>query len=180
MSGKSFAATMAVMAVVALLAFGVISKGGKVLETGEAVPVTSSPALAGDGDPRAGQTESIRDYRGRWVLLNTWASWCGPCKDEVPDLVAFQDQHAGANFTILGVNSQDGTEDALAFAAKYGINYPSIRDGSGEYADELGMTGVPENVLIDPQGDAAYVRRGPLTAEMLDELILPFIGGGAP
>ncbi|MDQ3571892.1 MAG: TlpA family protein disulfide reductase [Actinomycetota bacterium] len=179
MSGKSFAAVMAVMAVVALLTFGVVSKGSKALEVGEVAPIAELPALAGDGDPRAGTSESIADYQGRWVLLNTWASWCDPCKDEVPDLTAFQDEHGGAEFTIVGVNSQDGTEDALQFEREYRINYPSIRDGSGGYADDLGMSGVPENVLIDPQGEVAFVFRGPLDAEMLDRQVLPLIEGGA-
>lgn len=179
MSGKSFAAVMAVLAVVALLAFGVISKGSKALEAGESAPVAELPALAAEGDARAETSESVADYQGKWVLLNTWASWCDPCRDEVPDLTAFQNEHGGPGFTILGVNSQDGTDDALEFEREFEINYPSIRDGSGAYADDLGMTGVPESVLINPQGEVAYVRRGPLDAEVLEEQVLPLIEGGA-
>jgi thiol-disulfide isomerase/thioredoxin len=111
------------------------------------------------------------------VLLNVWASWCTPCEDESPDLVAFQEEHGGADFTILGIQTQDGTEDGLAFVDDFGLNYPSLRDGSGDYADELGATGVPETLLIDPEGDVAYIRRGQVDRELLDAEVLPLIEG---
>lgn len=175
MSGKSFAAVMAVMAVVGLLAYGVINEGGRALQVGDSVSATELPALAAAGDKREGTSESVADYQGRWVLLNAWASWCDPCRDELPDLTAFQAEHGGPGFTILGINSQDGTDDALRFAREFEINFPSVRDGSGRYADELGMTGVPENVLVDPRGEVAFVRRGPVDAEILNRSILPLI-----
>ena len=190
MSGKAFAAFMAVLAVVGLLAFGVVSKGEKQLAVGDAAPVVELPALGGHEDApsdgsggggSAGQAQggsaSIADFRGQWVLMNVWASWCIPCEDEAPDLVAFQREHAGDDFTILGVNTQDGTDDALEFVREFELNYPSIRDGSGDYADELGATGVPESILIDPEGNVAYSRPGQIDRELLDTQVLPLITG---
>ena len=185
MSGKSFAAFMAVLAVVALLTFGVFAQGEKALDVGEPAPVVDLPLLGGEDDG-APETASVEDYRGNWVLVNVWASWCIPCEDEAPDLVAFQKEHgrpgsAGdPGFTILGVNTQDGTDDALEFVAEYDLNYPSIRDGSGDYADDLGATGVPESVLLDPDGNVAYARTGQVDAELLDANVLPLIEGGGP
>jgi len=174
-SGKTFAAVLAVLAVIALLGFGVVTKGEQALEIGDAVPVTELELLAADDSPEAGETSSVEDFRGRWVLLNVWASWCGPCKDESPDLVDFQDEHGGADFTVLGIQTQDGTEDGLDFADEFGLNYPSLRDGSGDYADELGAAGVPETILVDPEGNVAYYRPGPVDSEVLQAEVLPLI-----
>ena len=175
MSGKTFAAVLAVLGVIALLGFGVVTKGEQALEVGEAVPSAELEFLAPEGSGFAGQTTSVDDYRGQWVLLNVWASWCGPCKDESPDLVDFQDENSGADFTVLGIQTQDGTDDGLQFVEEFGLNYPSIRDGSGDYADDLGASGVPETILVDPEGNVAYFRPGPVDAEILQAEIAPLI-----
>ena len=179
MSGKSLAAVLAVLGVVALLGFGVIAEGGSQLEVGDPAPVVELEVLADAHVGELGRIASIADYHGRWVLLNIWASWCLPCEDEAPDLVAFQDQHGGPDFTILGIQTQDGTEDGLDFVDEFELNYPSLRDGPGDYADELGSTGVPETILLDPKGAVAYIRRGQIDAELLDAEVLPLIEDGA-
>lgn len=167
---------MGVLAVIALLAFGVFGTESAKLEPGDEVPAADLELLAPGDSPVAGQSASIEDFRGRWVLLNVWASWCGPCEDESPDLVAFQDEYGSDDgFTILGVQTQDGTDEGLDFVAEYELNYPSIRDGSGDYADELGMTGVPETILIDPEGRVAYTRPGQIDAEILAAEVAPLI-----
>jgi len=170
---------MAVMAVVALLVFGVATKGESQLEPGDTVPAAELEVLTPTDDPSqgAGKTRSVEDYRGQWVLLNIWASWCGPCKDEAPDLVDFQDENGGGDFTVLGVQTQDGTDDGLDFADEFELNYPSIRDGSGDYADDLGASGVPETILVDPEGKVAYTRPGPVDEQILQAEILPLIQG---
>ena len=175
MSGKSFLAVMAVLGIVALLGFGVVSKSGKQLEVGEAAPAPELPVLAAGGRDLTNSTASITDFEGSWVLLNIWASWCGPCESEAPDLVEFQKRHGDETFTILGIQTQDGTEDGLDFFRDFGLNYPSLRDGSGDYADELGSTGVPETILLDPEGDVAYIRRGEVDAELLEAEVAPLI-----
>lgn len=190
MSGRTFAVFMAVLAVIGLLAFGVVTKGERTLEVGNEVPVAELPMLAADEStsgpkpvdatgyaPIGARLGSLADYRSQWVLLNVWASWCIPCEDEAPELVEFQRRHAGPDFTILGLNTQDGTQDAQDFIREYDLNYPSLRDGSGDYADELGTTGVPETILIDPEGKVAYYRPGQVDTEILDANVLPLIEG---
>ena len=85
--------------------------------------------------------------------------------------------HGAPTFTILGINTQDGTGDGLEFAEQYDLNYDSLRDGSGDYADELGSTGVPESILLDPEGNVAYIRRGEVDSELLETEVLPLITG---
>ena len=120
-------------------------------------------------------TRSVSDYEGSWVLVNFWASWCDPCRDEAPALERAGREHGGDRFVVLGVDTQDTTDDGRAFAREFGLTYPPLHDGSGDYHDELRMTGVPESVLVDPSGEVALYRPGPLTAEDLEMHVEPMI-----
>jgi len=170
MSAKGFAAFMGVLAVVALLTFGVIAKGEGRVQPGDEAPVESLPVLGEEGE-----FASLADYRGQWVLANVWASWCNPCRDEAPALERFFRRHGGENFTVLGIDSRDASDEALEFVEEFGLTYPSVRDGSGDYAEAFGATGVPESFLIDPDGKVAAVWAGPVTEESLQEQVLPLI-----
>ena len=169
-SARTFAVFIGVIAVIGLLAYGVISKGHGSLQDGDAAPVAELPALGG----AAGQTGSIADYKGKWVLINVWASWCDPCRDEAPDLERFSREHQGDNFEILGVDTKDDQGSAQKFVEEFGLTYPQLHDGSGDYADDdLLTTGVPENFLVDPDGNVAIAIHGQVTPELLSEQIAP-------
>lgn len=166
---RSSIAVLGVVAFVGLLAYGLISKGGSNLEPGDPVPTSPLPRLEGGG------TASLADYRGRWVLVNFWASWCEPCREEAPALERFQREHGGPGFTVLGIDTQDLTSDGLGFAREYDLSYPQLRDGDGSAADDYGTTGVPENFLIDPQGKVRLLVRGPVSEEYLREEVAPLL-----
>jgi len=172
-SARAFAVFLVVLAVVGLLAFGLIEKSNDALAVGEQIPDAELPALDGAG------TGSIADYRGEWVLVNVWASWCGPCRDETPALQDFHERHRGDDFTVLGIDIQDVSSDAQAFVEEYGVTYPQLRDPEDTRFDALGMRGVPESFLVDPDGDLALIRAGPLTEEYLMDVIEPLIEGSA-
>ena len=172
MGVRSFIAVLAVLAVVGLLAFGLLSKGSTGVALGEAAPSEPLPRLEGSG------TESLADYRGRWVLVNFWASWCVPCRTEAPELEEFQRRHRGPRFTVLGIDSRDLTGDGKDFVERYGLTYPQLRDGDGDAAHKFGTTGVPENFLIDPRGKVRLLVRGPVDAEYLDRYVAPLLPGG--
>jgi cytochrome c biogenesis protein CcmG/thiol:disulfide interchange protein DsbE len=171
MSAKSFTVVMVVLAIVGLLGYGLLSKGGQAIAVGDTAPDKELPKLDGS------DTGRIADYRGSWVLVNFWASWCTPCRAEAPALERFQQQHSGTDrFTILGVNLDDTTDDATAFVRRYGLTYPQLRDGDGgERRDAYGMTGFPESFLVDPQGQLALIRRGPVDERFLTESVGPLI-----
>jgi cytochrome c biogenesis protein CcmG, thiol:disulfide interchange protein DsbE len=170
-SSKSFAVVIAVLAVVGLLGFGLLSKGEASLSVGDRAPDKELSRL---GAPGAGE---IADYRGKWVLVNFWASWCEPCKAEAPALESFQNAHSSNGFTVLGINLDDSTDDALSFVRRYSLTYPQLREGDGrDRRDAYGMTGFPESFLIDPQGHVALIRRGPVNSDYLDRTVLPMIG----
>jgi cytochrome c biogenesis protein CcmG/thiol:disulfide interchange protein DsbE len=174
-SVRAFAVFMGVCAVIALLAFGLFRGDG-----GERAAV-GQPLAADDPlpflDPTVSGTGRVADYRGDWVLVNVWASWCTPCREESPALQKFHEEHRRDDFTVLGVDTQDNTADALEFVDEFGLTYPQLHDGDGARHEELGMTGVPESVLVDPEGKVALHRPGPVTEESLRNDIEPLIGG---
>ena len=172
MSARTFALFMGALAVLALLGFGLVSKDTDALAVGEEIPDAELPRLEGEG------TGSIADYRGDWVLVNVWASWCDPCREESPALQSFYERHRDDGFTVLGIDTKDASGDALEFAEEFDLTYPQLHDGSGDFADDdLRTTGVPENFLVDPDGNLALIRPGPVTDQYLDEEIAPLIEG---
>jgi cytochrome c biogenesis protein CcmG, thiol:disulfide interchange protein DsbE len=171
-SVRSSIAVLAVLAVIGLLAYGLLSKGSSGVALGEAAPAAPLPRLEGGG------TGSLADYRGRWVLVNFWASWCLPCREEAPALEAFQRRHGGSKFTVVGVDSRDLSGDGIDFVKRYGLSYPQLRDGNGDAAHEFGTTGVPENFLLDPKGRVRLLVRGPVSEDSLREAVVPMLPGG--
>lgn len=169
MSVRSSIATIAVIAFVGLLGYGLLSKGGARLAIGDPAPALTLAKLDGSG------TESLANYRGRWVLVNFWASWCLPCQQESPALEEFQERHGGAKFTILGIDSRDLSGDGKAFVTRHGIDYPQLRDGNGDAAHEFGTTGVPENFLFDPRGRLRLHLIGPALANVLRDQVEPLL-----
>jgi cytochrome c biogenesis protein CcmG, thiol:disulfide interchange protein DsbE len=160
------------VAVVGLLAFGLLSKGSSGVAQGEVAPAGALPRLEGSG------SGSLAEYRGRWVLVNFWASWCVPCKQEAPALESFQRAHGGPDFTVLGIDSRDLSGDGRDFVERYGLSYPQLRDGDGEAAHEFGTTGVPENFLVDPSGRVRLALPGPVGEEYLRDQVEPLLPGG--
>lgn len=149
--------SLAVLGVAGLLAFlvwGLVSAGDSGLKIGEPVPVATLPTL-----PEGGEA-SLADYEGEWVLLNVWASWCGPCRDESPALEQFEKENRDS-LRVLGVDTRDLSEDAMKFLEKYDITYDQIRDASGSYSEDLKTSGVPESFLIDPEGNLVAHLPGP-------------------
>ncbi len=172
MGNRSFIAVLAVLALIALLGFGLLSKGSSGIALGDPAPDAPLPRLEGGG------TESLADYRGRWVLVNFWASWCLPCREEAPDLEDFQRRYGGEDFTVLGIDSRDLSDDGRAFVREFDLTYPQLRDGDGSAADEFGNTGVPENYLVDPEGNVRLLFRGPVNAAYLSGEVAPLLPGG--
>ncbi len=157
------------LAVVGLLTYGLLSKGSSGVALGDTAPQGALPRLEGGG------SESLRDYRGRWVLVNIWASWCIPCREEAPALEALQQEYGGKRFTVLGIDSSDLSDDGRRFVEEFGVTYPQLHDGDGDFADEFGATGVPESYLLDPRGKVRVVAKGAVSEEYLEEEVEPLL-----
>jgi cytochrome c biogenesis protein CcmG/thiol:disulfide interchange protein DsbE len=168
-SSRSLLAFLAVLALIGLLAFGLASKGSSTLAVGDPVPDRELPRLGASGQ---GQ---IADYRGRWVLVNLWASWCSPCRREAPELERFWRRYRDHGLTVLGIDVQDNSGDALAFVRSYGLTYPELRSVGDERSSAFGSTGVPENFLVDPRGRLALIWRGPVDGRFLADRVRPLV-----
>jgi len=165
-----------VVALVALLAYGLASNepdrgveealvsGGR-----EPAPDVELPRLDGGG------TGSLADYRGKVVVLNFWASWCGPCKVESPLLQRWHERLSKRGGLVLGVDVQDISEDARAFVDEYHLTYPMLRDGPGDLRDDFGIVGLPESFVIDRGGRIAAVVRGVVDDEFMRERVAPLL-----
>lgn len=171
MSARAFLAFLAVLAVIGLLGFGLLNKGAAKVAVGDPVPDKELPALDGRGQG------SIADYRGRWVLINLWASWCIPCRQEAPALDEFARRYRKRGVTVLGINVQDNSDDALAFLRDNDVRYPQLRSIGDERSAAFGSTGVPENFLVDPAGRLALIWRGPVDEEFLQKQVVPIVEG---
>lgn len=174
MSARALAAFLAVLAVVGLLGFGLLSKGSVKIAVGDPVPDRELPLLGDRGQGR------IADYRGRWVLVNLWASWCPPCRREAPALERFWRRWRRRGLTVLGIDVQDNSDDALAFVRAHRLTYPQLRSIGDERSAAFGSTGVPESFLVDPRGRLALIWRGPLDERLLRERVVPIVEKASP
>jgi cytochrome c biogenesis protein CcmG/thiol:disulfide interchange protein DsbE len=170
---------VAIAVAIALLALGIVLARAVMTSSGS----RSFPAEVASGRlPQAPDftlpnldrngTTSLADLSGQIVVLNFWASWCDPCKDEAPILEDFWVTEAKPNgVAFVGIDSQDLTEDALAFAEDYGLTYPLVHDDGGEAGRDYGVSAFPETFVLDAQGRAVAWFPGEVTAEGLREAI---------
>lgn len=136
---------------------------------GRAAPDFQLPALNG------GVTR-LSDYRGSFVLVNFWASWCGPCRGETPDLEAFYRQHAGRGLVVLGVNQQEGEGTVRSFAEEFAVTYPMLLDRSGGVSDGYRVsTGLPISFFVDPDGVIRRIFIGRVEPQHLDALAAEYL-----
>jgi cytochrome c biogenesis protein CcmG/thiol:disulfide interchange protein DsbE len=130
--------------------------------------------LDGDGDV------SLASLRGKAVVINFWASWCLPCKDEAPLLQRAWERYRGDGLVVLGIDAQDFRTDARRFVERYGITYPIAYDGRGSSLGRFGVTAFPETWFVGRDGRLIGERvQGPVTAEQLEENIRLALGTSA-
>jgi peroxiredoxin len=170
MSNRGFIAVLAAVGFVALLGYGLIAKDKPRPDIGDPAPDATVTRLGGTEEVTLG------DYEGDWLLVNLWASWCKPCQDEAPALESYWRKHS-KDVTVVGVDTEDATPDAQAFARRYDLSYDLLHDGSGDMKDAWGATGLPESMLIDPNGNLALRSIGPLDEAYLEKYVTPLITG---
>ncbi len=160
-----------IIAVVAVVYFhgGVSQAAGPQALAGRTAPSFAVPDLSGT-------TSQLGVYRGRVVVMNLWASWCPPCRAEMPDLQRFYQSYKSRNVVVLGVDQGESAERTAAFAKSLGIHYPILLDQQQQYGRVYAALGLPTTIVIDPKGVVVRGFDGPLTYPQLVAAIAPLIG----
>jgi cytochrome c biogenesis protein CcmG, thiol:disulfide interchange protein DsbE len=125
-----------------------------------AAPNFTLPRLDGDGEL------SLATFDGKPRVVNFWASWCGPCRDEAPLLQDAARDYRG-RLVVLGIDYQDFTGDARNFVRRFGLTYPIVRDRDGGLLGRWGVTGAPESFFIDRDGRVVAHVPGAVTKQTL-------------
>jgi len=165
--GLSFAFVIAVVvALLVVLAYGMIGQGRE----RSSFPVRRRPAPDFTLALYTGGQLSLAELKGKPVVVNFWASWCKPCREEAPILEEGWRKYRERGVVFVGVNFQDDEDEARAFLQKFKITYPTGPD-PGHVAVDYGVLGVPETFFIDREGIIVNRFIGPLTRERLADLV---------
>ncbi len=123
-----------------------------------------------------GEHRSLTDYRGQVVLVNLWATWCPPCKEEMPALQAFHDKYADQGFTIIAINDGDPSADVLQFVEDYGLTFPVWLDPTYMATEQAFKTlNLPSSFVIDREGTIRLSWVGAISQRMLEKYVTPLI-----
>lgn len=125
-----------------------------------ALPETGTRAPDFSLNSSTGRNMRLSELRGEVVLINFWATWCGPCRQEMPQLSRLYAQYRNAGFTLLGINIDDKRDNAEAMAKKLGVHFPTLFDSDKRVARLYDVDTMPATLLIDRDGRVRYVHRG--------------------
>ena len=127
-----------------------------------------------------GETIKLSDLRGKTVVINVFASWCGPCRIEAPHLAQVYADFIGQDVEFIGLNFEERPEDVAAFKDEFSWQFPVVLNQNGDLTEIYQPLGLPTSWLIDPDGVIQYVHTGPVTAEMLAQAIMDIQKGDDP
>lgn len=122
-----------------------------------------SPAPENTAVPTSVETftsETLQQYRGEIVLLNFWATWCGPCRSEMPDLESVYQQYRERGVVVVGVNVTESAADILAFAQKLNLTFPLVRDAESHGTMTYSIRAIPTTLFIDGEGRVQHRQLG--------------------
>ncbi|TMK49436.1 MAG: TlpA family protein disulfide reductase [Actinobacteria bacterium] len=139
----------------------------------------SKPLPTLQGETLQGGSVSPADYRGAVMVVNFWATWCGPCRREQPGLERLWNEFRDRGVYFLGVNYRDEPTAARAYLSQFAVTYPSIQDQAGALAFDFGFVGLPDTYVVDRSGQIRYWGFGAVDEGALRSLVTKLLSEGS-
>ncbi len=172
----TFVALALLVLLVGLLVYGVaIETGGNKYDNavaeGRRLPAPERQVRMLNDD----KLVSLAEYRGKVVLLNFWASWCEPCKQEAPAIERAAQKYKDRDFVVIGANVDDLSKDANEFIIEHHLSYPNLRYSSTEATRDFGTRRMPETFVIDRDGKVAALKRMQIDDDWIESVLPPIL-----
>jgi thiol-disulfide isomerase/thioredoxin len=166
---------------IALLGFGILSLASQKAGIDTSSLESVKPAQVRSAAPELslqnieGETESLADHLGEVVLVNNWATWCPPCKAEMPILVSYYNDHKADGFSVIAVEAGEPADVVSQYAQSLGMNFPVWLDPDRESLRAIGNATLPNSYVIDRSGMVRLMWTGEITMAMLEKYVTPLI-----
>jgi thiol-disulfide isomerase/thioredoxin len=135
--------------------------------------LAGAPAVSYDVKRLDGQTDGLDRYRGSVVVMNLWATWCPPCREEMPALQRFYQENKSKGVVVLGIDQGESAAAAGSFARQRGVTFPILLDASQQYGGSYESIGLPTTVIVDRGGHVVRGIDGELTLAQIRAAVLP-------
>ena len=140
---------------------GTMALGAAMSHAASNAPLQSgAPAPTFQLDSSSGKPVALNDFKGKVVLINFWASWCGPCRKEMPILDQLQKQYQPRGFTMVGVNVEPNSSDAVNWLKATPVSFPILFDRDSTVSKLYQVQGMPNTVIVDRKGNVRFIHRG--------------------
>lgn len=167
---------LASVVIVAVLAFRFYQGGGAAPPGGIGpAMLAGAPAASFEVKRPNGATDSLAEYRGKVVLVNLWATWCPPCREEMPALETLYRRYGNEGFVVLGIDQGESARVAETFARKLGVTFPLLIDDGQQYGRAYAAQGLPTSILVDRSGHIIKGIDGEMTLAQMQELVAPAV-----
>jgi peroxiredoxin len=161
--------------VLGLVATKVITAGYNSSDYSVIPSVVNFPAPELSLNDLKGTKVNISDYRQEIVLINNWATWCPPCKAEMPTLLKYFKQHADQGFMLFGIEAGDPVDEVVSFVNEYGLTFPILLDPNSKSLVAFHNDSLPSSYVIDHNGNVILAWTGPIDRTMLEKYITPLL-----
>lgn len=152
-------------------------------------PTAAGTAVEGGGTPAGPSPDfklvdassfKVNDYKGKVLLMDFWATWCGPCKQEIPHLIELQNKYRDQGLVVVGITMDNNPDqDVPKYAAEVGMNYTNVK-GNDQLKSEYGVIGLPTIVIYDKNGNKVFSRPGYIEKDILEKEIQPLLAPTPP
>ena len=135
---------------------------------GQPAPQFQAPDLEG-------HNTSLADYEGDVIVLNFWATWCPPCRAEMPGIQSVYDMYQGEGLTVLAVNARENVPVVAAFQEQFGVTFPILVDEQGQVMNLYQAHSLPTTIIVDRDGVVQHIQNGSITAAQLEAIIVSLL-----